>query len=263
MATIDCQPRAGLRFSPSVSQIEVEALASLITFKCALADVPFRGAKGGLQISPATYTEEQLHEIMRRFAMEFACKDFLHPGTNVPAPDRGTSSRQMGWIADACQALYPEDLNQNACVTGKPTNRGGIAGRNEATGKGIQYALREFFRHSDAVDAAGLVGGLSGQRVVFQGLGNVGYHAAKFLSEQDSVRVIEIIEKDGVLVGQDGLNVHDEKQCFAETVGLKGCPDGSFSENGTEALEMGATSPSLPHSNRKSMPVMPCASRPA
>ena len=230
--------KGGLRFSPLVSQNEVEALASLMTYKCAIADVPFGGAKGGLLINPATYTEEQLHDITRRFAMELARKGFLHPGTNVPAPDLGNSSREMGWIADAYKALYPEDLNQDACVTGKPTNRGGIAGRNEATGKGIQYALREFFRHSDAVDAAGLQGGLSGQRVVFQGLGKVGFHAAKFLSEQDNVRVIAIIEKDGVVTDQDGLNVHDVKQFFAETGGLKGFPAGSFSENGAKALEM-------------------------
>jgi glutamate dehydrogenase (NAD(P)+) len=230
--------KGGLRFAPQVNQNEIEALASLMTYKCAIADVPFGGAKGGLVVNPAIYHEEQLHEITRRFAMELARKGFLHPGTNVPAPDVGTSSREMGWIADAYKALYPEDLNQNACVTGKPTNRGGIAGRTEATGKGIQYALREFFRHTDAVEAAGLVGGLGGQRVVFQGLGNVGYHAAKFLSEQDGVTVIAIIEKDGVIVDPDGLNVHDVKQHLAETGGLKGFPCGSFSENGAAALEM-------------------------
>lgn len=230
--------KGGLRFAPQVNQNEIEALASLMTYKCAIADVPFGGAKGGLLINPAVYSEEQLHEITRRFAMELARKDFLHPGTNVPAPDVGTSSREMGWIADAYKALYPEDLNQNACVTGKPTNRGGISGRTEATGKGIQYALREFFRHTDAVEAAGLVGGLAGKRMVFQGLGNVGYHAAKFLSEQDDVTVIAIIEKDGVITDPDGLNVHDVKQHLAETGGLKGFPSGRYSENGAEALEM-------------------------
>lgn len=230
--------KGGLRFAPTVSQNEVEALASLMTYKCAIVDVPFGGAKGGLLINPAAYTEEQLHEITRRFAMELARKDFLNPSTNVPAPDMGTSPREMGWIADAYKALYPEDLNKDACVTGKPVNRGGIAGRTEATGKGIQYALREFFRHPDAVSGAGLQGGLAGQRVVLQGLGNVGYHAAKFLSEQDDVRVVAIIERDGVLTDPDGLNVHDVKQFLAETGGLKGSPCGDFSENGAAALEM-------------------------
>ena len=230
--------KGGLRFSPNASQGEVEALASLMTYKCAIVDVPFGGAKGGLLINPSIYPEEQLHEITRRFAMELARKGFLNPSTNVPAPDMGTSSREMGWIADAYKALYPEDLNKDACVTGKPINRGGIAGRNEATGKGIQYALREFFRHPDAVAAAGLSGGLSGQRVVFQGLGNVGYHAAKFLSEQDNVRVVAIIEKDGVIVDENGLNVHDVRQCLAETGGVREYAAGTFSENGAEALEM-------------------------
>ena len=230
--------KGGLRFAPSINQNEVEALASLMTYKCAIVDVPFGGAKGGLVIDPAAYTETQLHEITRSFAMELARKGFLDPATNVPAPDLGTSSREMSWIADAYQSQYPEDLNKDACVTGKPPDRGGIAGRNEATGKGIQYALREFFRHSDAVEAAGLEGGLHGQRVVVQGLGNVGYHAAKFLSEQDQVRIIAIIERDGVVADSEGLNVHDAKQFFAETGGLKGFPSGSFSENGSAALEM-------------------------
>jgi len=230
--------KGGLRFARSINQNEVEALASLMTYKCAIVDVPFGGAKGGLVIDPAAYTEAQLQDITSCFARELARKGFLDPATNVPAPDMGTSSREMGWIADAYQSQYPEDLNKDACVTGKPLDRGGIAGRNEATGKGIQYALREFFRHPDAVEAAGLKGGLNGQRVVFQGLGNVGYHAAKFLSEQDQVQVVAIIDRDGVVSDPDGLNVHDVKQFLAETGGLKGCPGGTFSENREAALEM-------------------------
>lgn len=230
--------KGGLRFAPTINQNEVEALASLMTYKCAIVDVPFGGAKGGLAIDPAAYPEEQLHEITRRFAMELARKGFLDPATNVPAPDLGTSSREMSWIADAYQTQFPEDLNKDACVTGKPPDRGGISGRSEATGKGIQYALREFFRHSDAVEAAGLEGGLNGKSAVFQGLGNVGYHAAKFLSEQDNVRIVAIIERDGVVVDPDGLNVHDVKQFLAETGGIQGFPAGQFSENGNAALEM-------------------------
>jgi glutamate dehydrogenase (NAD(P)+) len=230
--------KGGLRFAPSVSQNEVEALASLMTYKCAIVDVPFGGAKGGLLIDPSAYPEAELHEITRQFAMELARKGFLDPATNVPAPDMGTSAREMGWIADAYQTQFPEDLNKDACVTGKPPSRGGIAGRSEATGKGIQYALREFFRHADAVAAAGLEGGLSGKTVVMQGLGNVGYHAAKFLSEQDQVRVVAIIEWDGAVVDPDGLNVHDVKQFLAESGGLKGFPAADYSENGSAVLEM-------------------------
>jgi len=230
--------KGGLRFSPMVNQEEIEALASLMTYKCAIADIPFGGAKGGLMIDPHNYTEDELREITRNFTMELARKDFINPATNVPAPDMGTSAREMAWIVDTYQALYPENLNRNACVTGKPMNRGGIAGRTEATGKGIQYALQEFFRHPDALANAGINGNLSAQRVILQGLGNVGFHAAKFLSEEDGVKIIAIIERDGVIVNEEGLNVHDVRQYLAETGGLKGFQSGNFSDNGAQALTM-------------------------
>ena len=230
--------KGGLRFSTMVSQNEVEALAALMTYKCAIADIPFGGAKGGLLIDPNNYSEDELREITRRFTMELARKDFIHPAANVPAPDVGTSSREMAWIADTYKSLFPEDLNHNACVTGKPITRGGIAGRTEATGKGLQYALREFFRHPDAVESAGLRDGLNGKRMIFQGLGNVGFHSAKFLTEQDNTKVVAIIERDGVVSNEQGLNVHDVRQYLAETGGLKGFPAGDFSEKGAEALEL-------------------------
>ncbi len=230
--------KGGLRFSTLVNQDEIEALAALMSYKCAIADIPFGGAKGGLMINPANYTEDDLREITRRFTMELARKDFIHPSVSVPAPDMGTSSREMAWIADTYKLLFPEDLNHNACVTGKPVERGGITGRTEATGKGVQYALQGFFRHPDAVESAGLMDGLLDKRVVFQGLGNVGYHSAKFLSEQDKVKVIAIIERDGAVINENGLNVHDVRQYFVETGGLKGFPAGDYDENGTAALEM-------------------------
>ena len=139
--------KGGMRYSPIVSQDEVEALAALMTYKCAIADIPFGGAKGGLMINPDQYDETELHEITRRFTIELARKDFIHPATNVPAPDLGTSSREMMWIADTYKTLYPEELNYEACVTGKPPTHGGVPGRVDATGKGLQYALQEFFRH--------------------------------------------------------------------------------------------------------------------
>lgn len=230
--------KGGLRFAPIVNQDEIEALASIMTYKCAIADIPFGGAKGGLLINPHNYTESELREITRQFTLELARKDFINPATNVPAPDLGTSAREMSWIADTYQALYPEDLNHDACVTGKPPNRGGIAGRTEATGKGIQFALQEFFRHPDAVADAGISGGLSAQRLVVQGLGNVGFHTTKFLSEEDGVKIVAVIERDGVVTNENGLNVHDVRQHLAETGGLKSFPDGKFSENGAQALQM-------------------------
>ncbi len=230
--------KGGLRYSMIVSQDEVEALAALMTYKCAIADVPFGGAKGGLMINPDHYDENELHEITRRFAIELARKDFIHPATNVPAPDMGTSAREMMWIAETYKTLFPEELNHEACVTGKPLNHGGIPGRVEATGKGLQFALEEFFRHPELVTQAGLADGLSSQRVVVQGLGNVGYHAAKSLAEECGVKIIAIIERDGVITNESGLNVHDVRQHLVETGGLKHFPDGNYSPNGAAALEM-------------------------
>ena len=230
--------KGGMRYSPIVSQDEVEALAALMTYKCAIADIPFGGAKGGLMINPNHYDETELHEITRRFTIELARKDFIHPATNVPAPDLGTSSREMMWIADTYKTLYPEELNYEACVTGKPPTHGGVPGRVDATGKGLQYALQEFFRHPELVSQAGLIDGLSSQRVVVQGLGNVGFHAAKALSEECDVNIIAIIEHDGVVSNDEGLNVHDVRQHLVETGGLKDFPAGEFSPNGVAALEM-------------------------
>ncbi len=230
--------KGGLRYAPKVNQDEVEALSALMSYKCALADVPFGGAKGGLLIDPSHYKTDELREITRRFAQELARRGFLDPATNVPAPDMGTSSREMVWIADTYKSLYPEDMNQDACVTGKPENRGGITGRIEATGKGVQFALQEFFRHPDEDARTGLGDGLGGSRAVVQGLGNVGYHAAKFLSEEDDVKVIAVIERDGVLVNDTGLNIHDVRQHLVETGGLDGFADGRFSPERDQALEM-------------------------
>jgi glutamate dehydrogenase (NAD(P)+) len=230
--------KGGLRFAPHASQDETEALAALMSYKCAIADIPFGGAKGALMIDPCKYSVDELREITRRFAQELARRDFLDPATNVPAPDIGTSAREMAWIADTYKTLYPEDVNQDACVTGKPVDRGGIPGRVEATGKGVQLALQEFFRHREEVEKTGLADSLSGQRVVVQGLGNVGYHTAKYLAEEDQVRVTAIIEHDGVVTNEDGLNIHDVRQHLAMTGGVKGFPGGEYSARGSEALEM-------------------------
>jgi len=230
--------KGGLRYAPIVNQDEIEALAALMSYKCALADVPFGGAKGGLLINPANYSVDELREITHTFGIELARKEYLSPSLSVPAPDMGTSSREMVWIADAYKSMFPEDVNQSACVTGKPLNRGGIPGRTEATGKGVQFALRIFFSHPDERDAAGLTDGLSGQRVIVQGLGNVGYHTAKLLSEEDGVKVIAVIERDGAVTNPDGLNIHNLRQHLAETHGVKGFAGGDYSENGAQAMEM-------------------------
>ena len=230
--------KGGIRFAPIVNEDEVEALASLMTYKCAIVDVPFGGSKGGLLIDPLKYTRDDMQKITRRFARELTRKGYLSPATNVPAPDMGTGEREMAWIADTYKHLHPEDINYLGCVTGKPIAHGGIRGRTEATGRGVVYVIREFFRHPDDVIKAGLKPGLGGKRVVVQGLGNVGYHAARLLDEEDACKITAIIERDGVITNEDGIKVEDVRQHINEHKTIKGFPDARFSEDGASALEM-------------------------
>jgi glutamate dehydrogenase (NAD(P)+) len=229
--------KGGLRYSLDVSQDEVEALAALMSYKCALVQAPFGGSKGGLCINPADWTEEELEKITRRFAYELIKRDLINPSQNVPAPDMGTGEREMAWILDQYSRMNTTDINAMACVTGKPIHLGGIAGRTEATGRGVQYALREFFRHPEDVKLAQLSGTLDGKKIIVQGLGNVGFHAAKFLSEEDGCRIIGVIEKDGGIVNLSGLNINSLKQHIITTGGVKDFPDGDFIPHGIKLLE--------------------------
>jgi len=230
--------KGGIRYANFANQEEVEALAALMTYKCSIVDVPYGGSKGALCIRPKDYTEEELEHITRRFTGELAKRGFIDPGLNVPAPDMGTSGREMAWILDEYKQLFPNDINGDGCVTGKPVSAGGIHGRTEATGRGVQFGLREFFRHPEDVQRAGLEGGLEGKRVVIQGLGNVGYHAAKFLVEEDGVKVTAIIERDGAVINDDGLDIEAVFQHKRETGGVKGAPGAqSFEEDGVGVLE--------------------------
>ena len=229
--------KGGIRYALGVNQDEVEALAALMTYKCALVETPFGGSKGGLCIDPREYDEDELERITRRFAYELAKRDLIDPAQNVPAPDMGTGEREMSWIADQYARMNTTDINAKACVTGKPPHAGGIQGRVEATGRGVQYALQEFFRHSDDVAAAGLSGSLDGKRVIVQGLGNVGYHAAKFLSEEDGCKITGIIERDGALVSENGLDVEAIRNWIGNHGGVKGYADATYVEDGAEVLE--------------------------
>jgi glutamate dehydrogenase (NAD(P)+) len=229
--------KGGIRYAPTVTQDEVEALAALMTYKCALVETPFGGSKGGLTIDPREWDEEELERITRRFAYELIKRSLIHPSQNVPAPDMGTGEREMAWIADQFRRMNTTEIDARACVTGKPLNAGGIHGRVEATGRGVQYALREFFRHPEAVTAANLSPGLRGKRVIVQGLGNVGYHAAKFLQEDDDCRIVGIIERDGAILDAGGLPVERVKAHLAEHGGVRGFPGAAYAPNGAEALE--------------------------
>ena len=229
--------KGGIRYADFANQDEVEALAALMTYKCAIVFIPFGGSKGALKINPRNYSAGDLEKITRRFTQELAKRDLVHPSLNVPAPDMGTGEREMGWISDTYQTLFPEQVSGMGCVTGKPVHLGGIQGRTEATGRGVQFGLREFFRHPEDVSRAKLDGTLEGKRIVIQGLGNVGYHAAKFLSEEDGAKIVTIIERDGAISSPDGFDVEAVKQYVNENRGVKGFPDADYNENGSELLE--------------------------
>lgn len=230
--------KGGIRYSLGVNQDEVEALAALMTYKCALVEAPFGGSKGGLRIDPRQYEEHELELVTRRFAYELIKRDLINPSQNVPAPDMGTGEREMAWIADQFARMNTTDINARACVTGKPPHAGGIAGRVEATGRGVQYAVQEFFRHPEDVAKAGMDGSLDGKRVVVQGLGNVGYHVAKFLAEENGSKIVGIIERDGALVDLNGLDVDAVRNWIARHGGVKGFADGEYVEDGSKVLEL-------------------------
>jgi len=229
--------KGGIRFSMGVNKEEVEALAALMTYKCALVEAPFGGSKGGLIIDPTAWEVDELEKITRRFAYELIKRDLINPSQNVPAPDMGTGQREMAWIADEYRRMNSTDINSRACVTGKPLSAGGIAGRTEATGRGVQYALREFFRHPEDVAEAKLDGSLENKRIVVQGLGNVGYHAAKFLSEEDGSLIVAVIERDGAIINDKGIDIEALKQHIISGAPLKSFAGGAFHEDGAAVLE--------------------------
>ena len=203
--------KGGIRYDINASQEEVEALAALMTYKCAIIEVPYGGSKGALKINPKDWTKVEIEKITRRFAQELIKRDLIHPAQNVPAPDVGTGADEMAWIADEYRRIHPTDINALACVTGKPTQKGGLVGRSEATGRGVQYIIREFFRHEDDCIKAGFKGGLKDKRVAIQGLGNVGYHAAKFLQEEDECKIVCVMERNGAIINPDGLDIEENK----------------------------------------------------
>ena len=228
--------KGGIRYDINASQEEVEALAALMTYKCAIIEVPYGGSKGALKINPKDWTKAEIEKITRRFAQELIKRDLIHPAQNVPAPDVGTSANEMAWIADEYRRIHPTDINALACVTGKPTQKGGLVGRSEATGRGVQYIIREFFRHEEDYLKADLKEGLKDKKVSIQGLGNVGYHAAKFLQQEDECRIVCVMEYNGAILNPDGLNIEKIKQYYLEHGSFEGCAEGKFDPNTSELL---------------------------
>ena len=227
--------KGGLRYSTNVNQEEIEALASLMTFKCAVVDVPFGGAKGGLLIDPKKYDEESLEKITKKFARELIRRGFLSPARDVPAPDVGTSQKEMGWILDAYKSLRPDDINHVACVTGKSVDHGGIKGRIEATGRGVCEALKEFFRHPDEVRKAGIKLNLNNQKIIIQGFGNVGLNSAKSLFKNGAT-IIGIAEKDGSIFNDDGININELEKYKQENKSILDFPNTKKIQSSSDLL---------------------------
>ncbi|MES1243646.1 MAG: Glu/Leu/Phe/Val dehydrogenase [Acidobacteriota bacterium] len=229
--------KGGIRYSLDVSEDEVIALAALMTYKCAVVDVPFGGAKGGIRIDRTKYTVEELERITRRYAFELIKKGFIGPGIDVPAPDFGTGPREMAWIVDTYMAIAPDKLEAQGCVTGKPIAQGGIRGRTEATGRGVAIAAREACGVPEDMQALGLAPGLAGKRVVVQGLGNVGYHAALFLQEYGA-QIVGLIEVEGAIHNPDGLDVKAVVEHRKATGSILGFPGAKTLANGSAGLEL-------------------------
>jgi glutamate dehydrogenase (NAD(P)+) len=229
--------KGGIRYAPEVNEDEVKALASLMTYKCAVVDVPFGGAKGGVKIDRAQYTDEELEQITRRYTAELVKKNFIGPGLDVPAPDYGTGPREMAWIADTYSAFNPGQIDALACVTGKPVTQGGVRGRVEATGRGVFFGLREACADKDDMAALGVPTGLEGKRVVVQGLGNVGYHAAKFCEEAGCL-IVGLSERGGAIQRRQGIEVEAAVNHWKQTGTLLGFPGALDLDDARTALEL-------------------------
>jgi glutamate dehydrogenase (NAD(P)+) len=229
--------KGGIRFSLAVNQDEVMALAALMTYKCAIVNVPFGGAKGGIKISPRSLSPYELEKITRRYTSELVKKNFIGPGIDVPAPDYGTGEREMAWIVDTYQSLKPGEIDAAGCVTGKPISLGGVRGRKEATGLGVFYGVREVCLMPDVMAKAGLTVGIKDKNVIVQGLGNVGYYTAKFFREHGA-KVIAIAEYEGAIYSKDGLNEEDVFQHRKSTGSILNFPGATNIEKSADALEM-------------------------
>ena len=208
--------KGGIRFSEDANEDEVKALAALMTYKCAVMDVPFGGAKGGVKINPKNYTVEELEQITRRYTAELIKKNFIGPGIDVPAPDYGTGAREMSWIADTYAAFHPGQIDALGCVTGKPVSQGGVRGRLEATGRGVFFGLQEACSYEEDIQKIGLTKGLKGKRIVVQGLGNVGYYAALFCQEEGAV-ITGLAEYEGAISNENGLDLIEVMKHRKET----------------------------------------------
>ncbi|WP_346238489.1 Glu/Leu/Phe/Val family dehydrogenase [Niabella insulamsoli] len=229
--------KGGIRFSMAVNQDEVMALAALMTYKCAIVNVPFGGGKGGIKIDPKKYTPYELEKITRRYTSELIKKNFIGPAVDVPAPDYGTGEREMAWIVDTYAAMHTHDIDAAGCVTGKPVSQGGVRGRKEATGLGVFYGLKEVLSMEEEMSKRGLTPGVAGKRIVIQGLGNVGYHSAKFFRDAGAV-IVGVAEYEGSISKPDGIHVDELLEFRKRTGSILNFPSAVNLENNKAALEL-------------------------
>lgn len=232
--------KGGIRYSHLVNQEEVMALATLMTYKCAIVDVPFGGAKGGVKISPRNHTTKQLEKITRRYTTELIRRNFIGPSIDVPAPDYGTGPREMSWIYDTYRTFKGNDIDAAGCVTGKPVNQNGIQGRTEATGRGVYYGIREACSHAKDMKAMGLEAGTEGKTMIIQGLGNVGSFTGKIGQDEGGMVVVGVTEYEGGIYDAKGIDIHALLKYRKETGSILDYPGSkNYTENrGAEVLEM-------------------------
>lgn len=229
--------KGGIRYSIHVNQEEVMALAALMTYKCAIVDVPFGGAKGGIKIDPTAYNITQLQRITRRYTSELIKKNFIGPAIDVPAPDYGTGEREMAWILDTYVTFHPDQIDAYGCVTGKPVSLNGIRGRTAATGKGVFYGVRETLERKDIMKPMGLKTGIEGKKFVIQGLGNVGYHSAKFFQEAGGV-LVGMIEFEGAIHNDKGIDLESVMKQRKETGSIMDFPGATNLKDRSLGLEL-------------------------
>ena len=228
--------KGGIRYAPDVNESEVTGLAALMTFKCALVNVPFGGAKGGIRIDARKYDISELERITRRYTFELLKKNCIGPAVDVPAPDYGTGAREMAWILDTFSAFHPEAVNAGACVTGKPVSQSGIDGRTEATGQGVFFGIREAVSIAEDMKKLGLNAGLGDKKVIVQGFGNVGFYSAYYLQDGGAT-IIGIAEYEGGIYNPDGIDVEAAHKHRRETGSILNFPGAQNIANSKELLE--------------------------
>ena len=229
--------KGGIRYSEMVDEKEVEALATLMTFKCAVVDVPFGGAKGGIKINPSKFSEKELEKITRRYTTELIKRNMIGPGVDVPAPDYGSGSREMAWIADTYSTFRFDDINALGCVTGKPLGQGGIQGRTEATGMGLFFGVREALSNVEDMKRMKMKPGIAGKKIILQGLGNVGFFSGKFCLEGGAI-IVGIAEREGGIYNPKGLDVEKVFKHRKETGSILNFPGAKSIKKSAEVLEM-------------------------